>query len=64
MPNSIIYWGDYVFEGCTNLKEITIPDKVETIAKKMFSGCEELENISIPSNIKIINSDAFKLLYL
>lgn len=48
-----------MFEGCTNLKEITIPDKVETIAKKMFSGCEELENISIPSNIKIINSDAF-----
>ena len=47
------------FNGCTNLKEIKLPDKVRTIEGYAFWNCENLENIQMPKNLETIGSAAF-----
>lgn len=43
-----------VFEGCTSLLEITLPDNMTIIRRAMFSGCNSLKNIYGIENIKHI----------
>ena len=38
-----------MFSGCSSLKEITIPDSVESIGHGAFSGCTSLKSISFPA---------------
>lgn len=45
--------------GATNVKKITLPNGVETIAKGAFSYCSSLEQINIPDTVKTIESGAF-----
>lgn len=35
--------GDNTFEGCSNLKKITIPDSVTSIGEDAFKGCDNLK---------------------
>jgi hypothetical protein len=39
-----------MFEGCTNLKEIVIPETVKTIGAGAFKGCT-MESIVIPASV-------------
>ena len=50
---------DNAFEGCTNLKKITIPNSVATIGSYAFSGCSNLTEVNIPDGVTIINSYTF-----
>ena len=50
----------YVFYGCENLKEITIPSSVKIIYSLAFGFCSNLEKIKIPSSVKIISIAAFE----
>lgn len=43
----------------TGLKEIEIPDGVETIEYGAFYGCEDLEKVSIPNSVTEIGTKAF-----
>ena len=45
--------------GATNVKKISLPNGVETIAKSAFSYCTSLEQINIPDTVKTIESGAF-----
>ena len=45
LPERITEIGDYAFEGCTGLTNLSLPDTVRRIGKRAFSGCEELEEI-------------------
>lgn len=36
------------FEGCTNLRNISIPEGVDCIGYNAFAGCENLDNVTIP----------------
>lgn len=45
--------------GATNVKKITLPNGIETIAKGAFSYCSSLEQINIPDTVKTIESGAF-----
>lgn len=42
--------GEYAFQGCTNLKSITIPNNVIEIHSSAFNGCTNLSTVTINSN--------------
>ena len=43
----------------TTIKEIKIPDKVESIGSHLFEDCTALESVILPSKIKVIGENAF-----
>ncbi len=51
--------GRKAFNGCTGLKNITIPDKVTVIGDSSFTGCTGLLSITIPHNVTLIGYQAF-----
>ena len=58
--------GWYLFEDCSNLKEVVFPDNSEgegftQFTTGTFRGCSALENIQIPANVSIIGSQCFYL---
>ncbi len=60
---SVILIGDSAFDGCLNLKEITIPDYVISLGSYCFADCENLESINISSNITYIPENIFYKCY-
>ena len=47
------------FEGCVNLKNITLPNNIETIGYQSFYNCKKLEKIVIPNSVNSIGPTAF-----
>ena len=58
MPSSITSLNSYVFSGCTNLKEITLPNGITEIGWASFYGCR-LSSIVIPEGVTSIGWEAF-----
>ena len=56
---SLSYNDDGVFEHCSSLKSIIIPDGVTTIGYNAFYNCDNLKSIVIPNNVKTIGERAF-----
>ncbi|MDR2408326.1 MAG: leucine-rich repeat protein, partial [Bacteroidales bacterium] len=54
-----IYIGDNVFNGCSGLKSINIPNLVTAIGYATFSNCRNLVSISIPNSVTSIGNVAF-----
>lgn len=52
--------GDMALADCDKLREVVLPDSLQTIGAGTFMGCKNLESIEIPDNIKNIGSNAFK----
>lgn len=48
------------FEGCSSLKEISIPYGVQTICDQAFNGCKALIKITIPESVTEIGRKAFE----
>ena len=53
--------GRSVFDSCTSLTSITIPNSVTTIGSSAFSGCSNLTSITIPDGVTTIGDCAFRL---
>ena len=51
--------GPYSFAGCSELKNIVIPESVTEIREEAFNSCDGLTNIIIPENIVSIGDGAF-----
>lgn len=51
--------GKDAFNGCSSLKQITVPNSITTIEDYLFASCMELESINIPDNIEKIGDGAF-----
>jgi hypothetical protein len=51
--------GDYAFEGCTSLNDVTIPQGVTSIGYRAFFGCTSLTGITIPESVTSIGNLAF-----
>jgi hypothetical protein len=56
LPDDLIDLGSFL--GCTNLREITIPEGIRSI--ESFRGCSNLEKITIPKNVHTINYGTFE----
>jgi hypothetical protein len=64
MKNELIAIDDSAFEGCSSLKSITIPKKVQGIGDRAFYGCSLLGSITIKAqDLKIVGDDAFENIY-
>lgn len=48
-----------MFENCTSLASITIPDSVTSIDSGAFRGCTSLTSITIPNSVTRIGNGAF-----
>lgn len=51
--------GSSVFEGCSNLTSVTIPNSVTNIGNNAFSCCNSLTIITIPNSVTNIGDYAF-----
>lgn len=51
--------GDYAFSGCSDLKEIIIPDSVQHIKDQAFAYCTALEAVTLPARLRTIGFNAF-----
>ena len=50
--------GDFAFQSCTKLKNITIPKSVKRIGRNAFINCA-LKSVSIPESVQDIDIDPF-----
>ena len=48
--------GSSLFQGCTSLTNVTLPDGMEWLAPNMFEGCNSLKSVAIPSGVTRIYS--------
>lgn len=62
IPNIIVVpFG--AFQGCTNLRKVTIDEGVVSIAGEAFWGCENLKKLSVPSTLVDMGQAAFNKCY-
>ena len=48
-----------MFNGCTSLNNVIIPNNVTKIGDYAFNGCNSLTNIHISNSVKAIGKQAF-----
>ena len=53
------YADDAIFNNCTSLKNVTIPERTTEIGVAAFYGCTGLETLSLPASLKTIGQDTF-----
>ena len=46
-----------VFQGCTSLKSVILPQGLASIGEKAFMDCTSLESITIPASILFIGNE-------
>ena len=49
-----------VFSGCSSLKEINLPVRLERIGDEAFRNCIELHTLEIPASVSRVGKNAFK----
>ena len=59
MTYTVNYIGSSAFEGCSNLRSVTIPSTIKTIAQYAFYQCSKLTEITIPEGVTSIGKGAF-----
>ncbi len=52
IPNWVERIGAYVFEGCTSLQSIHLPEGLKGIGCSAFKGCTSLKSIRIPNSLE------------
>ena len=52
--------GDYAFNDCGSLKNVTIPNSVTEIGEQAFLNCSSLTSVTIPNSITSIGIYTFK----
>lgn len=59
IPEGITSLADNSFDGCVQLKRITIPRSVKRIGRAAFDNCVSLESIIIPDGVEQLGAFAF-----
>lgn len=60
LPENTPEIGPYMFWGCSNLKNVTIPHGATRISFCAFDRCSKLENVTILDGVTAIGMDAFR----
>lgn len=50
---------DHAFDGCQYVKQILLPEGLETIGEDAFNNCEAITSLTLPSTLKSIGKGAF-----
>lgn len=56
---TVVAIGSEAFRGCTNLKNVTLPETITLINNLAFEGCTNLKTMVIPKAVETINQNAF-----
>ncbi len=59
LPDTVEVIGDKAFEGCSGIKEMTIPRGTVSVRGGAFSGCSGLEAVKMPDSPKRVGRHAF-----
>ena len=59
IPNSIQTIGKNAFNGCINLKDLTLSEGLITIDESAFNGCTALASVVVPNSVTTIGYYAF-----
>lgn len=59
IPDTVRAIGEYAFEDCDEIEEVTLPEGITDIPRGAFSGCYELRTVYIPSTVTKIGDYAF-----
>lgn len=59
IPETVTTLGYRMCYGCTNLKEVNLPNNISVIPDYAFEKCSLLEKINIPQSLVQIRNDAF-----
>lgn len=51
--------GNFAFQGCSSLTEVTIPTSVKSIGDHAFNGCIGLTSFAIPNSVEAIGDFAY-----
>ena len=51
--------GTNAFYECTGLKEIVLPNTLETVGVRAFYGCTSLWSVTLPNSVKTVRESAF-----
>lgn len=51
--------GDHAFDGCTELIDAALPERLQNIGSWAFGSCENLTRINLPDGLKTIGDQAF-----
>jgi hypothetical protein len=54
IPNSVVYFGDYVFAEAVNLKEIRFPETVSEFGHSICSNAVSLRTVYLPKNLEVL----------
>ena len=63
LPNTLTVIGETgsgVFQSCSNLKKVVLPESLTVLGKGSFQECTSLESINIPAGVTRIESDALR----
>ena len=60
IPTTVNSIGEGAFDGCTELKSVSIPDNtINSFESSLFRGCKSLKEIIVPEGVTIINEQVF-----
>ncbi len=51
--------GEYAFNGCTGITEVSFPETLRSINWNAFDGCTNLTSVTIPVSVTTIGTQAF-----
>lgn len=57
----ITHLSGYAFQGCTELKEVTLPESLTSLGRYAFFNCAALERVNLPRGITEIPERSFYL---
>lgn len=59
IPKNVTYIGEFAFEKCINLRNVSLSDAITVIEKGTFYGCKSLIEVTIPESVNKIGIMAF-----
>lgn len=51
--------GNYAFKGCTNLKNVSLPNTLKSLGVEAFHSCSSLTSIILPNSLETIEMGLF-----